>query len=899
MPGGGRASTRTSVWSDDATEVVPTHQNQVKEGRLIDIDDEEPEPEIMAPSDKLRDLLRQMDEEARRAKPLDVDVSAGQGRGWNNDAGPSSSRGSSPALFRRDFRSEDEEEEMEHEGEVEAEREEESPPTPPPRFGNPYAARRVSGERRGSPNLTQPGRLPSRAAVLLHSTSSSPPSERPITHTSPPSQLRSYIASHADLPSDPSSSRSTRMLNRSVSNTSSTSSRKGKEREQSPPPAIAYGEEGVSLGNSTSRRNRFRESLQQRHQYVPQHPDTSLESETPRRRVPPTTPRRISVDIAPDDLASFERHLPAAGLELRAEVELDLDEGLSAVVRWEGTRESSVEEHTSRSDEELEAGGGVGQQYERTARRSASPQFHSARDRSFTPRPIASSPPQSIPRSRETSLRNANSYSRSTPPQSSHTAGRPSHSPSPPLPALPEPEISQSSDSSEVDTYSSRRAALFRSGSKSLSSGGTSTTVGLSKSGLSDTPSFRTDQGTRSRISVPDRRDSRSPNTNRRDDQSPSKYSTPAKEISSSSSLAKRSPGSQRQSSTSPFLPRRAVDIPIPPQEPITVGMATISTPSPAKRRPLSNSNTPDQSGRNGNARLSVPTPKPPGAWQSTPRGKVRFSPLRNEAKYETSFQDEGGEDVSILRLRVSPKKVRSPRGKSLEESVKQEQEADTSWTGRVSRSLARSLNPLPIPTRSATFAQASESLIEASATTLGAQRRLESTQKQWLEALSSLSTHDLSLSGLDAHNLGASVSKVVRKSWGWGSWAWWVILEMIVLWGVFRVTLDYANSIGYTTGMDPFHPLSRPLGLGMSPYLVAEGKRWSTWSSEVRGGGGPIELGLPIPGALKTLVGGGGGSANLFDLVESWELWRRFGAGAAAAADEEGRLRLLSGVPS
>lgn len=184
--GNGAPSTSTSVWSDEGT-AVPRHGggddgyryndednhelkgNGVKEGKLIDYDDEpQPHQREMAPGDKLRDLLRQMDEEVRRAAPREPRETTVpyQWTGYTR-----------PRQFQPDTRDEETEDEEKPDEGPEEEREEasparssfvsehEGPPTPPPRFGNPYSRR---SERRGSPAFAQ-GRLPSRAAVLLQS----------------------------------------------------------------------------------------------------------------------------------------------------------------------------------------------------------------------------------------------------------------------------------------------------------------------------------------------------------------------------------------------------------------------------------------------------------------------------------------------------------------------------------------------------------------------------------------------------------------------------------------------------------------------------------------------------------------------------------------------------------
>lgn len=33
----------------------------------------------------------------------------------------------------------------------------------------------------------------------------------------------------------------------------------------------------------------------------------------------------------------------------------------------------------------------------------------------------------------------------------------------------------------------------------------------------------------------------------------------------------------------------------------------------------------------------------------------------------------------------------------------------------------------------------------------------------------------------------GKGVGVVVREGWGWGRWGWWVLMEVVLMWGVFR----------------------------------------------------------------------------------------------------------------
>ncbi|WVW84265.1 hypothetical protein I302_106295 [Kwoniella bestiolae CBS 10118] len=886
MPG--RASTTTSLYSDDPTEVPPlptTYGYNVREGKLIDYDDPE-EGKVINPTDKLRELLNQMRKEVEISRPVTAytDTYAegeevhterqgqrvGGRRDWMDNLGPSSPP--------RNRHGEEEEEE------------EQSPPTPPPRIGNPYSARR--GERRNSPNLPppHPGRLPSRAAVLRNSTSRSTPSPEPINLPlevkSPPTRLEAFLASNTHIPPVAESSTSPRtqnILSRRDSGSSTSSSRKGKDRAISPLPV----QEAPNTITSSLRRNRFRQTP----------PPESETDEKPGSRKRPQTPRRISVDLAPEDISSFARN--AGGLEVRGEVELDLDEGLSAV-GWEESSQSIVEESleiplrsgsTSRSPDRRERS--------RTLQTGTSPailqegSLRSSLRRSHTHHsPILS---------HETNLQSSSRHHPSDSPKKHDVPPRPSRrsqynsqpSPSPPLPALPEPDISAQSDTSEIDTYSSRRAALFRSTSRSASTSASTSTV---KSG-SQTPSqsFATATGLRSRLSNSARSSversqevsegdilpRRSPlNKGRVSPQArvaeESQYRSPpeAQILQTQARDATQDVPSRRTGYTPP---RRIEDIPIPTQDPIQVNIA-LTPPHPPPPSNLNLNSTPSKV----NANVStLPTPKPPGAWQSTPKPKVRFNPSPlsrySPTRPETPSREgvEGEEGVSIHRLRVSPR--RSPKSKIKEKEV--EEVGNGSFLGRLAGNLSSPLkrSRLSIPPRSTTFSLHTPSLEQAKSATTLAEQNLLITQKQWLEALSAI-------------NAAASTSgNVVRKGWGWGTWVLWGMVEVLILWSVFRMTIDYATSLNHISTLDPFHPLSLPF------RQTSTGA--STWSN---GPLGSISLEIPIPSALQTLVGRGGGNANFFDLIESWGVWSRVGNGVSGG----GGGRMLGeggggGVPS
>ncbi|WWC94457.1 hypothetical protein V866_001303 [Kwoniella sp. B9012] len=894
MPG--RASTTTSLYSDDPTEVPPMSTTYgVREGKLIDYDGpdvgSEEEKEMVNPTDKLRELLNQMRKEVEISRPVtslayseDEDEDQRGDFGSRNNAGPSS-----PPRKRYNEESEDEEQ---------------SPPTPPPRIGNPYAARR--GERRNSPNLpsNQPGRLPSRAAVLRNSVSRSPPSPEPI-HPQPetkssPTRLEAFLASSSSsvhpIAESSASGRRHTVLMRRDSGSSTSSSTKGKDRAIAPMLPPPQETQSISF-----RRNRFRQTP----------PPDSVDSH---RR--PHTPRRISVDLAPEDISSFARN--AVDLEVRGEVELDLDEGLSAL-GWQESSQSLLEESVDIAPSERG-------EYEGDLRQSTS-RSPDRRDRSRTVQPHFGSilPIQSrqcldvhstkgrsqtrhSPTPPEDRLQNSQSrYSTSAPPVGNtlrrsqnrspnghtqlvenpptdfrHIAPRHGESsPSPPLPALPEPDISAQSDISEVDTYPSRRAALFRSTSRSASG---STSTSTARSG-SQTPSqsFATATGLRSRLSHRSsvERSEEVSDGNILPKRSPNKWKSSSLQAETPEPIHGRSSPvpPTRQSSNRPspvrkeYIPPRGVeDIRIPIQDPIQVNiaLAPASTSTPSK-----------PSGTNPNV-STLPTPKPPGAWKSTPKAKVRFSPSplsqHSPVRPDTPSRDENVEGVSMHRLKVSPR--RSAKTKIISNEQEQDQEVGNgSFLGRLTGSLSSPLKKaktqIPIPPKSTTFTLSTPSLQHAKSSTIAAEQNLLITQKQWLEALSAI-------------NAAANTSSiVVRRGWGWSTWVFWGLVEVLVLWSVFRVTIDYATSLTHISTLDPFHPLSLPFRQSTTST--------STWSN---GPFGSISLELPIPSALQTLVGGNG-NANFFDLMESWGFWSRFVATPVAGGGGRMLGGGVGGVPS
>ena len=544
----------------------------------------------------------------------------------------------------------------------EEDEEEDSPPTPPPRIVNPYLNpnRRVSGEN-SRRSVTPPsgsngsGRMTSRAAVLNASMpydldTSTSADALGVSQPSPPSErqpsaLQRFIQSHPQ-PTTQDTSSSRHDLNLSTS--SSGSSRKGKERAHTPEPVTH-----------------------------PHRRDSTASSDLsgPRRS---HTPRKFSVDIAEDSVMFAE----GAEAQLHAQVDLDLDvEEAEGEPPWASETESVADS----ANDEPEAP-------EHTLRAVSS---SLAASRRILQRPRRENVSSATPQQQD--LRRSPIASRSLERRQSDDIS---------LPALPEPDVSTSPEQEEVDTLSSRQAALFRSTSTSLS---------------------------RSAIRQP----SSSPGA-----KSPPQRPTPH------TSPSNHSPSRFIRPDASFHL------------SPVKVGMA-LHTPQKTHDTSVG------------------PTPRPPGAWRDTPvfartEQSVRFSsPLASEQTH----QDQS-EDISVHRLKLSPARSpkRSPKSKSPSKSRDDlEGDADTSFTARLTRSVTKNVARV-LPRPSKTLQEAQVALGQAAKESAAAGERVELSQRMLLEALSQMSLQD-----------GVAV---VKTGWGWGTWVWWMSMEVLLLWGVFRWVL-------------------------------------------------------------------------------------------------------------
>jgi len=237
---------------------------------------------------------------------------------------------------------------------------------------------------------------------------------------------------------------------------------------------------------------------------------------------------------------------------------------------------------------------------------------------------------------------------------------------------------------------------------------------------------------------------------------------------SPSKPLRKASPAksSHRTTHTSS---RHPAQLDIAPPEPIQVGLTHVSTPT------------------RGNITLTaMPTPHPPGRWVSPARSTtpLKRSPL---ARVRDDSTVSAG-DVSLHRLRISPSKAPAPMKAAVAKEEAAE-EGHSSFLERIpglSRIMGKGyVRPLnagdeltvspAIPPPSRAIQEAKDALASAAQSSSAARARVDATQRQFLEALAA------------TQSVKSGAVAVARQGWTWSSWGWWVGMEVLLLWGVFR----------------------------------------------------------------------------------------------------------------
>jgi len=81
----------------------------------------------------------------------------------------------------------------------------------------------------------------------------------------------------------------------------------------------------------------------------------------------------------------------------------------------------------------------------------------------------------------------------------------------------------------------------------------------------------------------------------------------------------------------------------------------------------------------------------------------------------------------------------------------------------------------ITIPQPSTTLQDVKGALAHAAQSSSSARVDVEKTQRQFLEALAT------------AQTVGGGAISVVRTGWTWSTWAWWVGVELLLVWSVFR----------------------------------------------------------------------------------------------------------------
>ncbi|BEJ12026.1 hypothetical protein CspHIS471_0204860 [Cutaneotrichosporon sp. HIS471] len=290
---------------------------------------------------------------------------------------------------------------------------------------------------------------------------------------------------------------------------------------------------------------------------------------------------------------------------------------------------------------------------------------------------------------------------------------------------------------------------------------------------------------------------------------------------------------------------------------------------------------------RAGPATPGLPTPRPPGAWFSPARYiPPRMSRLRNEVRLDDSASSTGSE-VSVHRLAFSPKRRRTgaaspnparvllptaqvppaaaeqvitPEAKAEGVKTKPEpsepatprphtrspatsppgpveprtphppgampkdepEDGDTSWTARIKRAFTPGpTSPsTPVTPRTASrtrLAEAQDALDTASRASAKARSRVSAAQDAWRAAIATKSAPEP-----EPEPEPLPIPQRRR-----GIWLLWVTIELLMLWAVFRVTLEYATSYSFLARSDPFGPFapSYAVGVRLPAALEAFGK--------------------------------------------------------------------------
>ncbi|WOO81237.1 uncharacterized protein LOC62_03G004762 [Vanrija pseudolonga] len=162
--------------------------------------------------------------------------------------------------------------------------------------------------------------------------------------------------------------------------------------------------------------------------------------------------------------------------------------------------------------------------------------------------------------------------------------------------------------------------------------------------------------------------------------------------------------------------------------------------------------------------------------------------------------------------------------------------DADTSWIARLKRAALTPKKPRGEQPRNLSDAQSA--LDAATKRSADTKSRVLSAQEAWLAALASAKDAPeppkptaLEPASPPSPRPVAAVATAARQGGRYGLWIALVVVELVLLWAVFRITIDYAQSSHFLGLLDPYKPklsdyaLDSKIPAHLDPFIVQHPK--------------------------------------------------------------------------
>ncbi|KAL1411362.1 hypothetical protein Q8F55_002316 [Vanrija albida] len=162
--------------------------------------------------------------------------------------------------------------------------------------------------------------------------------------------------------------------------------------------------------------------------------------------------------------------------------------------------------------------------------------------------------------------------------------------------------------------------------------------------------------------------------------------------------------------------------------------------------------------------------------------------------------------------------------------------DADTSWIARLK--LAVLTPKKPRDERPQNLSDAQLALDAASKASADAQSRVRATQQAWLAEFAkpkgpveSPKPAPAETAAPPSPRPAEAQASVARKGGRWGLWVVALVAEVIMLWAVFRITIDYAFSTHFLGLLDPYKPklsdyaLDSKIPAHLDPFIIQHPK--------------------------------------------------------------------------